>query len=895
MADLTLNIVSNAAAATAQINSFTEAMRRATSAVSNTAVATKKAGASVAGLGTRFSVLGASVNRSAGFFGKFTKSIGRIAFYRAIRSAIRYITEGFKQGLEAAYNFSKLGGENAKLAAAMDRLSNAAGVMKLQLGAAFGGLITAVEPVLIRIINLITDAADAVTRFFAVLNGSGYYKKAVGGFQEAGSAAGGAAKKIKGLLASWDELNVIGKETGGGGGGSSNNTATGDYVWAEAESQWADLIQNGQFFDLGAKIAESLNASIDSVNATEIATKLSNTVKNALDVAIGFLENLDWGNLGTKIGEFLATVDWAGIASKISELFGAALGGIGTLILSTFESAFSGLEDKSFKETLTAIFDSIVDDVIKPFGTGFLKAAGLDLIADNFELLCEKIKAAFGIVVEYVSAAWETIANNAQIQLFVKNVQKVFLEMDQQVDKWLLALAQKVNDSDLLRTVFGDQTGYIAELKINITSADEAINTLNEQIDELKAKGQKGFSIDANVDHEKVDQYKETLNTPWKVQTEVEVKADEVGSDEIGRGFISRVNKKVGEGVGTIDWGVTLKINTEWETPNGNDGVLSGNGNIAALGQLPTLRQPVIIDAQVTGEEDVKSVVSAINSMPKSKTSNVTANLKGTKPANFTTVANAVKGIYDKTANVHITKTGADSKDLTEAKNAIAGLPKSKKIPISIPYSGLKTGLFTIITAMFNTIASKNATLTINRAGVSDASIIATADAFSKVKSTTVKLTATLSAASSVTSFVTAWNKLANKSLSLSVALNDTTRSAWNRAANAWNSNAVTSRLGTLPKLAEGGFVESGQLFIARESGAELVGSMNGQTAVANNDQIVAGIQNGVAQANTETNALLRQQNSLLTQLLQKDYTISPSIGLGQVIARSNELYGRAT
>ena len=70
---------------------------------------------------------------------------------------------------------------------------------------------------------------------------------------------------------------------------------------------------------------------------------------------------------------------------------------------------------------------------------------------------------------------------------------------------------------------------------------------------------------------------------------------------------------------------------------------------------------------------------------------------------------------------------------------------------------------------------------------------------------------------------------------------------------------------------------------------------MNGQTAVANNDQIVAGIQNGVAQANTETNALLRQQNSLLTQLLQKDYTISPSIGLGQVIARSNELYGRAT
>ena len=46
---------------------------------------------------------------------------------------------------------------------------------------------------------------------------------------------------------------------------------------------------------------------------------------------------------------------------------------------------------------------------------------------------------------------------------------------------------------------------------------------------------------------------------------------------------------------------------------------------------------------------------------------------------------------------------------------------------------------------------------------------------------------------------------------------------------------------------ADGGFVDEGQLFIAREAGAELVGSMNGKTAVANNDQIVKGIENGVA------------------------------------------------
>ena len=45
---------------------------------------------------------------------------------------------------------------------------------------------------------------------------------------------------------------------------------------------------------------------------------------------------------------------------------------------------------------------------------------------------------------------------------------------------------------------------------------------------------------------------------------------------------------------------------------------------------------------------------------------------------------------------------------------------------------------------------------------------------------------------------------------------------------------------------ASGGFPSEGELFMAREAGPELVGSINGHTAVANNDQIVKGIQSGV-------------------------------------------------
>ena len=45
---------------------------------------------------------------------------------------------------------------------------------------------------------------------------------------------------------------------------------------------------------------------------------------------------------------------------------------------------------------------------------------------------------------------------------------------------------------------------------------------------------------------------------------------------------------------------------------------------------------------------------------------------------------------------------------------------------------------------------------------------------------------------------------------------------------------------------ADGGFLNQGEVFIARESGAEMVGTINGRTAVANNDQIVKGITQGV-------------------------------------------------
>ena len=96
---------------------------------------------------------------------------------------------------------------------------------------------------------------------------------------------------------------------------------------------------------------------------------------------------------------------------------------------------------------------------------------------------------------------------------------------------------------------------------------------------------------------------------------------------------------------------------------------------------------------------------------------------------------------------------------------------------------------------------------------------------------------------------------------------------------------------------ASGGFPKQGELFIANEQGAELVGSIGGKTAVANNQQIVDGISAGIRDANSEQNALLRRQNELLQRILEKDSSVrfGASAALGRVAKQSIDMYNTAT
>ncbi len=91
-----------------------------------------------------------------------------------------------------------------------------------------------------------------------------------------------------------------------------------------------------------------------------------------------------------------------------------------------------------------------------------------------------------------------------------------------------------------------------------------------------------------------------------------------------------------------------------------------------------------------------------------------------------------------------------------------------------------------------------------------------------------------------------------------------------------------------IPFFEDGGFPNEGQLFIAREAGAEMVGAMGRRTAVANNDQIVEGISAGVSIANDGVIAAIY---ALLNVVEEKDFSVN--IGDNQ-IGESYDRYNRA-
>ncbi len=107
-------------------------------------------------------------------------------------------------------------------------------------------------------------------------------------------------------------------------------------------------------------------------------------------------------------------------------------------------------------------------------------------------------------------------------------------------------------------------------------------------------------------------------------------------------------------------------------------------------------------------------------------------------------------------------------------------------------------------------------------------------------------------------------------------------------------AHVTFKRLDPIPMVeayASGGFPSMGQYFLARENGAEMVGQIGRRTAVANNDQIVSGITNGVEEGNA---TVVEALYAICEQLLAGMADNRTSVVIGdEDIGRANDRYTR--
>lgn len=248
------------------------------------------------------------VKEAVKVIGRWKSAIGRIAFYRVVRGAIKTVTDGFKTGIQNLYQYSVL--MNTEFAPAMDKLATASLYLKNSLGAMAAPLIEAIAPVVDKLVDKFVELLNVIGKTFAALTGKDVYSQAKKHAVEYEDAAEDASNATKKFLLGIDELNIFDPTSGSGSNAAEDYGSMFEEVEVPNEyKDWAqeirDAIENGDWYGAGAALAEKLNELIENASFEGWGEKLGEKIQNGISAALGFMENTSWQGLGDGAAGFL--------------------------------------------------------------------------------------------------------------------------------------------------------------------------------------------------------------------------------------------------------------------------------------------------------------------------------------------------------------------------------------------------------------------------------------------------------------------------------------------------------------------------------------------------------------------------------------------------------------
>jgi len=246
--------------------------------------------------------LSAAFNGSSGRAQQFIKSIGRIALYRAIRTALKNITSAVKEGLTNLYTYSQTVG--TAFAPTVDNLRQHVMRLKDAFASALRPAIEAILPVIIRLVDWLTKAADFIAQVMSLLTGKvdskGRYTKAVlTDLKQSNKEAKTLEKTLRRSLLGFDEINRLDDDSSGGSSGGGTEVSGGLHFEqaevSEAAKKWAERIQ--KVIDKVKEIGKAIKKVIDDnpwllkvVGVIVAALAAAKLLKPVLSVISGVLK-----------------------------------------------------------------------------------------------------------------------------------------------------------------------------------------------------------------------------------------------------------------------------------------------------------------------------------------------------------------------------------------------------------------------------------------------------------------------------------------------------------------------------------------------------------------------------------------------------------------------------
>ena len=795
-----------------------------------------------------FNKLTDSIKHATSGLTSFLNSIGRIAMYRAIRSVIKEITQAFSEGISNMYQWALL--TDNQFAPAMDKLASSAMYLKNSLAAMLAPAIEALVPIIQKVVEAFVSATNAVNQFISAITGKSTWTKAVYtpvkyAEQEIDKTTN-KVKELKKTILGFDELNILTDNTENDSSASNAGGTSPDYGSMFKEEPlsdfWKKWLNTDDWYELGRLTAQKLNELLKQVDewllnvARPWAMKWSKRIATFLN---GLVDEFDFRLLGKTIADGLMII--VDSVNQFFDIFQAY--NFGARLWETVDEFFNTMNWEAVgqffanginfvADTAAGFLGKFVDRAYtygKDLATAF-KAWVDDIHWDNIRsALSDGLRSVANLVKGFVSnedGAWDKFKTE-----FIKTINSV-IGSPSLTD--LLEAGGKLINSivDMLGELDWYGVGYQIGTFLGSVDWLNALTTAVSAIGSALMGALKGwFESDNAFGNTVALAIVAAIGGVFAVGGSVATAGLKIAGESIASQIAGGITTGAGTSIASAVTNIAGVVATSGAgIPLAVAGIMADVAGVIKLADLGLQISAANAELAVAQANEASAAVKLQTALASqginASLDDINAHLNGTiswaeltggKFNSMTqTVASDMSGMA-KNTNDTFDKLGTNTKDFTEDVNkAVVNFLEKSSDGSSESMKKLSDDTVKIFSDVSDAISRINQALS---------------NSFSQMASSISQ-----SMQRMYDSVSTNMAKIASN-----------VENAANRIQSAFNSVSSVSTTVKVQGYATGGFPEDG-LFMANSG--ELVGGFtNGKTAVANNEQITTGIEQGVYNA----------------------------------------------